>query len=146
MAEPAAAKLYSPRLLALSAALAEYPFDDQLDAVAEARSRTCGSTITFGISTAEDGAISRVGMRVSACAVGQSSAALLAKNVIGRSAQDIERTHSQILAWLSGEGALPDWPDFDALEPALPHTGRHEAILLPWRAALEALSTEETSG
>jgi hypothetical protein len=31
------------------------------------------------------------------------------------------------------------------LEPALPHSGRHEAILLPWRAALDALSKDEAS-
>jgi hypothetical protein len=41
------------------------------------------------------------------------------------------------------EGAeLPDWPDFSLLEAARDYPGRHGALQLPWRAALDALSKE----
>ena len=141
MAERSGEKLYSPRLLALSAALADFPLDDTFDANSDARSRTCGSTISLGLKTDGSGRFARVGMRVSACAVGQSSAALLAQGIAGKSPDDLAAAFGQIEAWLAGTGALPDWPGFEALAPALPHAGRHEAILLPWRAALLALSS-----
>lgn len=135
------AKLYTPRLLALSAALADYPLTGEFHHTVQARSRTCGSTIALGMECGADSAITRIGMQVTACAVGQSSAAVLAQGACGRSAQGIGATRAAIEAWLASEGALPDWPGFDALEAAREHKGRHEALLLPWKAACEALST-----
>jgi hypothetical protein len=35
---------------------------------------------------------------------------------------------------------LPDWPDIQQIEPARDYPGRHGAIALPWKAALDALS------
>ena len=64
------------------------------------------------METDAGGAVTRIGMQVSACAVGQSSAAVLDP---------------------------PDWPGFDALLPAQAHSGRHGALLLPWKAVVEAL-------
>lgn len=144
MTETGAQKLYSPRLLALSASLADYPIDDGFDHYGEARSRTCGSTIRLGLSI-RDEAISRIGMQVSACAVGQSSAAIMAQGIEGQNRDRIQESLSAIENWLSGAGHLPAWPGFDALAPALPHPGRHEAILIPWRAAITALSSQPSS-
>jgi hypothetical protein len=45
----------------------------------------------------------------------------------------------------TGEKLLPDWPGFDALEPARDHTGRHGALLMAWTAMTQALSTCESS-
>ena len=68
------AALYSPELLALAIELADFPFDPQARVTGEARSRSCGSTIA--LSSARPDRIERLGLRVSACAVGQASAAL----------------------------------------------------------------------
>ncbi len=139
-------KLYTPRLLALSASLADYPMTGPFDVTADGRSKTCGSTISIGLDCDKVGGISRVGMQVSACAVGQSSAAIMAQAARGRSAKSFEAMVTAIESWLAESGALPDWPGFDALEPALPHKGRHGAILLPWKAAIDALSSRRSSG
>ncbi len=80
-------------------------------------------------------------MQVSACAVGQASAALLAQGVTGSEPGLIRQTASGLSAWLAGEGELPHWPGIEALAPARDHPGRHGALLLPWNAACEALST-----
>jgi len=40
---------------------------------------------------------------------------------------------------------LPDWPGLDAIEAARAFPGRHGAMLLPWQAALAALSSERAS-
>ncbi|MFL0356597.1 iron-sulfur cluster assembly scaffold protein [Erythrobacter sp. GH1-10] len=139
MAERATEKLYSPRLLALSASLADFPLDHPFELRAEARSRTCGSTIEVGLETDAGGAVTRIGMQVSACAVGQSSAAVLASDIRGRTARDVSTALERIERWLERGGDPPDWPGFDALLPAQAHSGRHGALLLPWKAVVEAL-------
>jgi len=137
---PAAAKLYSPELLGLATGLAQFPLTDDLPLRAEARSRSCGSVIVLGLALDEAGRVARIGMRVSACAIGQASAALLAQNAAGRAPSHIEAAGEALQRWLAQEGALPDWPGIAALAPARDHTGRHGALLLPWTAARTALS------
>lgn len=144
-AKPRSAKLYTPRLLALSAGLAEFPLVSRYEFNAEARSRTCGSSIKIGFDCSADDRVDRIGMQVTACAIGQSSAAILAQSAKGRGKGEFQTMCDAIDAWLKGEGAAPDWPGFDALEPALDHAGRHGALMLPWRAAAEALSTGTVS-
>lgn len=141
MASRPQAKLYSPALLSLATELSRYPLDPALPLVAEARSRSCGSVIALGIALDAGGAVERVGMQVSACAIGQASASLLARNIAGATPATIADATDALAAWLAGEGALPDWPGLDLLAPALAHPGRHGALLLPWKAACDALSS-----
>lgn len=137
-------KLYTPRLLALSAELARFPLSGSFDYQAEARSRTCGSTIEVGANLDATGRVANTGMQVTACAVGQSSAAIMALSAERVTADAFTTALDEIEAWLAGEGVLPTWPGFDALEPALDHKGRHGALLLPWKAMVDALSSAPT--
>lgn len=86
----AAAKLYSPEVLALATGLADYPLDPSLPLTGEARSRTCGSAIRLGLALDDAGRIARIGMQVSACAIGQASAMLLAQAAAGRTAAVVD--------------------------------------------------------
>ncbi|MBA4766885.1 MAG: iron-sulfur cluster assembly scaffold protein [Porphyrobacter sp.] len=140
MTARAAAKLYSPELLGLATGLAAFPLTDDLPLRTEARSRSCGSVIALGLGLDETGRIAQIGMQVSACAIGQASAALLAQGVSGRDAGAVDAAAAALAQWLAGEGALPDWPGIAALAPARDHPGRHGALLLPWTAARTALS------
>ncbi|WP_298333553.1 iron-sulfur cluster assembly scaffold protein [uncultured Erythrobacter sp.] len=145
MADQLVAKLYTPNLLALSTQLADFPLDKDFAHRAEVRSRTCGSTIEIGVDLAPDGKVSRLGMQISACAVGQSSAAIMALGVRGILPEQIESTKKAIEAWLSSEdadaGLFPDWPRLESLRPAWQHKGRHDALLLAWTAVTQALSS-----
>lgn len=140
------AKLYSPAMLGLATELADFPLDHALPLRAEARSRSCGSVIAVGLALDDSGQVARIGMQVSACAIGQASATLLARSAIGSEAHAITTTTDALAAWLAGEGALPDWPGLDLLAPALAHPGRHGALLLPWKAASNALSSTAAGG
>ncbi len=135
-----AGALYSPALLGLAVELADYPLTHDLALRGEARSRSCGSTLALGCTTDGDGAIAEIGMRVSACAVGQAAAAIFAKEAHGRDADSLARSLAGVESWLAGSSGRPAWPGLETLDPALPHAGRHEAIRLPWKAALAALS------
>jgi NifU-like protein involved in Fe-S cluster formation len=139
MAGTTEGKLYSPALLSLATELAAFPVSDGFGFTASERSRTCGSTIDIGLDVGTDGRIDAIGLRVSACAVGQASAALLARSVTGKTCEELNAAFHKIANWLGSDGDLPDWPGIEALEPARGYAGRHEALLLPWKAASSAL-------
>lgn len=146
MAAARPAKLYSSELLGLATELAQFPLDPAFPLKAEARARTCGSVITLGLSLDDDARIAGIGMQVSACAIGQASATLLARHATGANVADVSATADALDRWLAGDGALPDWPGLGVLEPARDHPGRHGALLLPWKAACIALSSGAAGG
>lgn len=134
----ASTRLYSPQILSLAVRLADYPLDDSQPLLGEAKSRTCGSKVVCSL-TLSSRAIDTVGLRVSACAVGQAAAAIFATHVKGCTESDLAKAEGQLGAWLGLGGAVPDWPEIELLEAALAFPARHAAILLPWNAALRAL-------
>ena len=142
MASSRAPALYSTELLALAIELADYPFDAAAPAKGNARSRSCGSVIDLSSS---GGSLEDLGLRVSACAVGQASAAIFARESSGMNAAAIAAMVENLGEWLQDQAPSSILPRLELLEPARPHLGRHEAILLPWRAALDALSKTEAA-
>ncbi|HAD17512.1 MAG TPA: Fe-S cluster protein [Erythrobacter sp.] len=142
MASSRAPALYSTELLALAIELADYPFDAAAPAKGHARSRSCGSVVNLSSS---GGSLEDLGLRVSACAVGQASAAIFARESSGMDAAAVAAMVENLGEWLQGQAPSSILPRLELLEPARPHLGRHEAILLPWRAALDALSKTEAA-
>lgn len=140
MSSGKAARLYTGEILGLAVELARYPIDEQAVLRGSARSQSCGSTIDMSLACDPQGRIVAVGMRVTACAIGQASAAIFARHAAGREPAGISSARRDIEAWLAGSAPLPDWPDFVLIEPAQAYPGRHGAILLPWKAAGQALS------
>jgi len=130
-------------MLALATQLANVPLEGEFDRAARARSKTCGSEIAIGLELDESGRVTRIGMKVSACAVGQSSAAILANGAKGASASQITGVLNGLNLWLTGEAELPEWPGLDAIAPARTRPGRHGALLMPWQAAAKALSADD---
>lgn len=129
--------LYSPQMLALAVELAHYPFRPDAPHIGDARSSTCGSTLAISFGDR----FSALGMNVTACAVGQASAAIFARHCEGKTQAEIASSYDALLSWLAGDAPLPDWPDLDLIAPARDYPARHGAILLPWKAALDALSS-----
>jgi len=134
-------KLYTPELLALAVALADYPPDLSLPLHGHARSKSCGSTLAVDLAVDGEGRIAALGLQVRACAVGQASAAIFARDAAGRALDDIATAHAALTAWLAGSGELPVWPGLATIAAARAFPARHGAIMLPWTAARDALST-----
>jgi NifU-like protein involved in Fe-S cluster formation len=137
-------KLYSKRILALAA---DIPHRGRLEAPqASVRKRAplCGSTVHVDLDVT-DGRISRFGQDVKACALGQASAALLGRNVIGRTRAEIETARDQLKAMLSAGGPAPGAPfeGYEVLEPAHGYRNRHASILLALEATAEAMAEAE---
>lgn len=137
----AARGLYTPEVLAAAMELIGFPWSETLAQQGSARSRSCGSTITMGISLDAQGRIAMLGLKPHACAVGQAAAAIFARSAKGRTIDDVAKARQAIAAWLAGEGTMPDWPGLDLLDAAKGYPARHGAILMAWDAALDALKS-----
>lgn len=134
-------KLYTPELLACAVRLAEFPLSRAFACEAEARSPACGSTLKIGIDCDQSGRVEALGIRPQACAVGQAAASLFAGGVVGKSREDIAQAAQDLRSWLTDAAApMPAWPGISLLASARSYPGRHGAIMLPWEAALRALS------
>ena len=135
-----AAKLYTAEVLGLATALARFPLGDDLPLHGAARSALCGSALELGLRVDGEGRVSALGLKVHACAIGQAAAAIFAEGAAGRSRTEVATAEAQLRDWLARDAApQPDWPGLAALVPARSYPARHGAILLAWRAALEAL-------
>ena len=133
-------KLYSQRILALSAAI---PFTDRLEApqaTAKKRSPLCGSTVTVDLTLDDQGRIADYGQDVKACALGQASAAVSGAQIIGRTRDEVATARDQLRAMLKDGGPVPDAPfdGYEVLEPARDYKNRHASIMLTLDATLEA--------
>lgn len=135
----ASAPLYTPEILALATHLAGWPLYESLPRTATVRSRSCGSTLSLGLEVDDASLITKIGLRAQACAIGQASAAIFAAGAIGLGAPALATAHNALLAWLKGDGPLPDWPGLEAIAPARAYPGRHDAIMLAWQAAQQLL-------
>ncbi|MEM6423392.1 MAG: iron-sulfur cluster assembly scaffold protein [Pseudomonadota bacterium] len=133
-------KLYSERILALAAAMPHVGRLAEAEGSAMKRSPLCGSTVTVDVAMEGD-RIASFGQDVKACALGQSSAAVLGGVVIGRTRSEIQTGRDQLQAMLKQGGEVPEAP-FDGLEALLPardYKNRHASILLAWDATLAAI-------
>ncbi len=137
----ASTALYTPEVLGLATSLADYPWDANLPLQATARSKSCGSTLSLAMSIDAEGKIDRIGLKSQACAIGQASAAIFALAARGRTADQILAAGREIEDWLGARAAIPDWPGLETIAAASGYPARHGAILLPWQAARDILSS-----
>lgn len=136
------APLYNRDILSLAVATADYLPLPEARYHASLRAPLCGSRIILDLDLDDQDRVTAVGMHVEACALGQASAALLARHASGRSLEDIRAARAAIAGWFGGEGDRPDWPGFDLLAPAKDYPARHGAILLPFDAAIAAFEPQ----
>ncbi len=138
MADSDLISLYSTRILDLAA---EIPLTGRLaepQGSARKRSATCGSTVTVDLTLA-GGRVATYAQELRACALGQASASILARVVIGRSPEELAAARDAVRAMLAG-GPVPPAPfdGYEVLTPARDYRNRHASILLALEAATEA--------
>ena len=133
--------LYSDRILEIAG---NQPIPGRLadaDASARKTSRICGSTIEVDIKF-RDGVIIDYGHEISACALGQTSAAIVASHIVGTPVAEFRRVRNEMIAMLKAEGPPPSgekWVDLKYLEPVRDYRPRHTSTLLVFDAIAEAL-------
>ncbi|KRA99351.1 nitrogen fixation protein NifU [Devosia sp. Root685] len=136
----ALSELYSDKILDIAGNALQPGRLPAPDASARKVSRICGSVIEVDI-VVTDGVITGYGHEVSACALGQTSAAIVAREIVGTRADDFLALALQMRDMLKAEGTPPDgkWADLAYLEPVREFPARHASTLLVFDAVADAI-------
>ena len=134
------APLYTTAILRLASSIPHLGHLELPHGRSELRSPTCGSRAKVEVKLDDTGRVLGVAQEIEACAFGQASASLMGAQAIGRDRQEATKVLTELTAWLAGERDDPGgWPGLAELAPARSRTGRHGAILLPFRALVAAI-------
>jgi NifU-like protein involved in Fe-S cluster formation len=116
------------------------------DATARAHSRLCGSTVTVDLKMA-DGRVSDFAHDVKACALGQASSSIMARNVIGTTPDELRALRQTMFKMLKERGSPPDgrWGDLKYLEPVRDYKARHASTMLTFDAVVDAVNQIEAA-
>ncbi len=114
------------------------------DATATAHSRLCGSTVTIDLKMDGD-VVTDFAHDVKACALGQASSSIMARNIIGASAGELREVRDTMRKMLKENGTPPEGRFADArfLEPVRDYKARHASTMLTFDAVVDAITQIE---
>jgi NifU-like protein involved in Fe-S cluster formation len=136
--------VYNKKILELAANIPRLGRLPEPDASATAHSKLCGSTVTIDLSM--DGpVVSDFAHDVKACALGQASSSLMARHVVGASANELRQLRDTVRKMLKENGPVPagKWADFAVLEPVRDYKARHASTMLTFDAVVNAIDQIE---
>ena len=136
--------VYNNRILELAGSIPRLGRMESPDASATAHSKLCGSTVTVDLKMDGD-AVSDFSHDVKACALGQASSSIMARNVIGARAGELRELRETVRRMLKENGAPPSgkWADIAVLEPVRDYKARHASTLLTFDAVVSAIDQIE---
>ena len=140
MSETDLIKLYSKQILGLASQIPHLQPISAPQGESKVRAPLCGSTVSASV-VLEDGTVSQYSQNVKACALGQASAAILGKSIIGLTRSELQSGRDQLAMMLKDSGPTPTEPfeEYVVLSPAREYKNRHASILLAFDAALVAI-------
>lgn len=137
--------LYSDRILEIAGQL---PLTERLavpDASARKVSRICGSVVEVDLKL-DEGRVSDYAHDVTACALGQTSASIVARHIVGATPGELRQVRDQMLKMLKQDGPPPDgerWQELKYLEPVRDFPARHASTMLVLEAVVDCLDQIE---
>lgn len=136
--------IYNAKILELAGNIPRIGRLSDPDATARAHSRLCGSTVTVDVKLAE-GRVSDFAHDVKACALGQASSSIMARNVVGSTPDELRQLRETMYRMLKEAGSPPDgrWSDLKYLEPVRDYRARHTSTLLTFDAVVDAVNQIE---
>jgi NifU-like protein involved in Fe-S cluster formation len=138
-------EVYNRRILELAATIPRIGRLEKPDATATALSRLCGSTVTIDLKMEGD-TVTDFAHEVKACALGQASSSIMARNIIGAKAGELRELREGVRKMLKENGAPPangKWTDIAVLEPVRDYKARHASTLLTFDAVVDAIGQIE---
>jgi NifU-like protein involved in Fe-S cluster formation len=136
--------IYSQRILELAANMPRAARLPGPDATATAHSKLCGSRVTIDLAMRGD-VVSDYGQSVKACLLGQSSAAVMGREIVGSTAAELRAVGAAMRKMLKEDGPPPEgrWADLAVLEPVKDYKARHASTLLVFDAVEDAIAQIE---
>jgi NifU-like protein involved in Fe-S cluster formation len=137
-------EVYNRRILELAGDIPRLGRLPRPQATATAHSKLCGSTVTVDLAMEGD-KVSDFAHEVKACALGQASSSVMARHVVGSSAEELRDVRTRMRQMLKEKGPAPDgkWADLAVLEPVRDYQARHASTLLTFDAVVAAIDEIE---
>ena len=137
--------VYNRRILELAGNIPRLGRLPTPDASATAHSKLCGSTVTVDLKMDGD-KVTDFAHEVKACALGQASSSIMARNVVGATAGELRALRDDVRKMLKENGNPPAegrWADIAVLEPVRDYKARHASTLLTFDAVVSAIDQIE---
>lgn len=136
--------VYNKRILELAGNIPLLERLPEPDATATAHSRLCGSTVTVDL-TMDGDVVTGFGHDVKACALGQASSSIMARHVVGSTADELRLVREQARAILKENAEPPGgkWSDLSVLVPVRDYKARHASTMLTFDAVVDAIGQIE---
>jgi NifU-like protein involved in Fe-S cluster formation len=138
-------EVYNRRIIELAGNIPRIGRLSAPDASATAVSRLCGSTVTIDLAMNGD-TVTDFAHEVKACALGQASSSIMARNIVGSKASELRELREGVRKMLKENGAPPangKWSDIAVLEPVRDFKARHASTLLTFDAVVDAIAQIE---
>jgi NifU-like protein involved in Fe-S cluster formation len=134
-------ELYNQRILKLAGNIEHIGHLQAPAAQADAVSRLCGSKVHVELSL-DDGKVSAFAHQVEACALGQASSSVMARQIIGSTPDELRQIGQQMRAMLKQDGPPPSgrWYDLEVLQSVKEFKNRHASTLLTFDAVEACLA------
>lgn len=137
--------VYNRRILELAGNIPRLGRLPTPDASATAHSKLCGSTVTVDLKMEGD-KVTDFAHEVKACALGQASSSIMARNVVGATADELRALRENVRKMLKENAGPPTegrWADIAVLEPVRDYKARHASTLLTFDAVVSAIDQIE---
>lgn len=136
--------IYNSKILEFAGNIPLTGMLEQADAYAQAHSKLCGSRVKVWL-TMDGDKVDGFAHEVKACALGQASSSIMARNVIGARASELRQAKSDMLAMLKegGEGPSGRFADMRYLLPVRDYKARHASTMLTFDAVVDCLDQIE---
>ena len=137
-------EIYNTRILELAGAISHTDRLSDPEGSATGHSKLCGSTVTVDLNL-KDGRVSEFGQSVKACLLGQASASVMGREIVGTTPDELHRVAREMRAMLKEGGPAPTgrWADLAVLEPVRNYKARQASTLLVFDAVERALEDAE---
>jgi NifU-like protein involved in Fe-S cluster formation len=137
--------VYNRRILELAGNIPRIGRLAHPDATATAHSKLCGSTVTIDLKMEGD-TVTDFAHDVKACALGQASSSIMARNIVGAKADELRALREGVRKMLKENGTPPadgKWADIAVLEPVRDYKARHASTMLTFDAVVDAIGKIE---
>ena len=133
-------EIYNKRILELAADIPRLGRLDAPHASARAHSKLCGSTVTVDLKVDGD-KVTDFAHEVKACALGQASSSIMARHVVGSTADELRQVREAMRRMLKENAAAPGgkWEELRVLEPVRGFKARHASTMLTFDAVVDAV-------